>query len=423
MKKIIKPIFILLIFMCVAFSSVFALDSDFKSLDITLLNQNPDPVYAGDVVELALSLDNVGYGTLDGISLQVENDYPFTVVSDNNIQLSKIYSSSDYTSNVKIKLKVDSNAKAGDYAFVIKEINAGVVIEHTINISVASNKNVEIVNINKNSITPGGIENFSFTIKNVGNTNLKNLGFSWNNENSILLPVNGDNKVFINSLNIGEEKVINFTISASSASSADLYKINLVLSYEDTKTSQVTQETSTAGIYVGGKTDFDIIYNSKDSGEYVFTIANIGANDADSVKVSVDDSSKWKTSSKSSEIIGNLNKGDYTTLSYNFIRTSGNLNLKVDYTDTSGNRVSTIKKIKIDSINNLNSNSTFLKNQNAKNMKNSDTNRRNPMGGLQGGLTTIGTWFKNLGYLILIVLILFIGFRVYKKTIGKKVKN
>ena len=425
MNKTLKTMLFIMISIIIASYSTYAEEIDFQSLSVSLINQNPDPVYAGDITEITLGVENAGYGTISNIILEIDNEYPFTVISENQIELASILSSTNYVQNAKFKLKIDSDAKSGDYTIIVKEYpktNPNLVKEHKIIISVGSNKNVEILSIDKNTIQPGAIEEVTFKIKNVGNSNLKNLEFSWANDDNILLPVNLDNKIFIDSLKVAEEKEITFSISASSAATADLYKLDLTLSYQNQDNSETLTQTSSSGIYVGGSTAFDIIFDETSGTEYVYTIANIGANDATSVKISLNENSQWKTSSKNSEIIGNLNKGDYTTISFEFAKTTGPLIFDVQYTDTSGKRITQTIEISTENLGTTNSSintkiGTGLKSGTSQ----TTTTSRNPIGSISSGISTLSTWLKYIGYSLVIGFILFIGFRIYrKKSVSKK---
>ncbi len=74
---------------------------------------------------------------------------------------------------------------------------------------------------------------------------------------------------------------------------------------------------TTAGLFVGGETDFDVSFSESDAGEISLSVANVGNNMAYSVKVSVPDQDDYKVSGSSSTIVGNLEKGDYTIASFN----------------------------------------------------------------------------------------------------------
>ncbi len=421
MKNKIK-FFLGILISSIMLSATFAAEDELKALDISLINQNPDPVYAGDVFEVTIGIENMGYGTIDNVILEIEENYPFSLVSASDIEIDNVYSSDEYTTTEKIKLKVEAGTLAGEYNLIINQIDGNSVIEHLIPINVASNKNIEIVSIDKNSIIPGAIENISFIIKNVGSTNLRNIEFSWEDEDNVILPVNGDNKVFIDKLSSNEEKEVFFTISSSNLVDADLYQIDISLSYENTKTSEITTESSNTGIYVGGETQFDIILDEISSEEYVFSIANIGANDATSVKVSLSKENKMDDIIKTAEIIGDLNKGDYTTLSFEISNLIGNLILDIDYTDTAGNRVSDSKVIEISSTSNTNS--TFGGNRGM--IASGDFPQGGmgggPMSGVTSGISTLKSWLIYLGYGIVGVLILFFGFKTLRKRKAKSSK-
>ncbi len=426
MKKNIQAIFTILLISLLASSFSFAAstddDNNVKTVEITLLNQNPDPVYAGDIVELTLSLVNTGYGALDNVQLTLEDEYPFSIVSEKTIDVGQVLSGTGYEQTKKVKVKINNNAEAGDYVLTIYEKRNGASTEHPITISVASNKNVEIVHIDKNTIIPGSTEEVVFTLKNVGSTDLRNLEFSWQNEDDILLPVNGDNKVFIEKLDTDEETQVSFLISASSAASADLYKLDLTVSYENTKTSEVTEESSSAGMYVGGETEFDITFDEVSYSEYIFTIANIGANDASSVKVTVEETSGISLSSKASEIIGDLNTGDYTTISFELSQVSQQIPFKIEYTDTSGKRISVSKEVSVKTSTGMSVNGTSTSRPSTLG-NTSNSGSRGGMGSLQTGVSTLSTWAKYAGYFLVAVLLLFVAFKMYKKRIAKAKKN
>ena len=118
----------------------------------------------------------------------------------------------------------------------------------------------------------------------------------------------------------------------------------------DNGNSTIT-EISEAGIIVGGQTDFDVSVSDVSSTGIILSVSNIGKNPADSVIVIIPAQSNFRITSGSS-IIGNLAKGDYSVASLEVIPQSrglSNLNVEIQYTDTTGARQTIKKTIEIPS--------------------------------------------------------------------------
>jgi hypothetical protein len=143
------------------------------------------------------------------------------------------------------------------------------------------------------------------------------------------------------------------------------------LSYEDYESKEQSTNT-TAGLFVGGETDFDVSFSESDQGEVSLSVANVGNNMAYSVKVSVPDQEGYRVSGSSSTIVGNLEKGDYTIASFNIVSTqedgksadsssnvklddnnvtsmdSNPLKVQIEYTDAKGERITVDKEVKLE---------------------------------------------------------------------------
>jgi len=126
------------------------------------------------------------------------------------------------------------------------------------------------------------------------------------------------------------------------------------------------------------QTDFDVVVQDSTTSSTTLAIANIGANDAYSVIVRIPDQENFRVTGTSANIIGNLNAGDYTLVSFqitsnanianisttgenmppirSFNRTAtnismvsgGNLVVEIAYTDTLGIRRTIQKEVRLD---------------------------------------------------------------------------
>ena len=94
-------------------------------------------------------------------------------------------------------------------------------------------------------------------------------------------------------------------------SAPGLYKLNLTLNFE-TKDYNSSILNTSAGIFVGGKTNFEVNFSEYSATRGVsISIANVGNNPAYSVLVSIPDQQGYKIKGSNSVMLGNLDKGGY----------------------------------------------------------------------------------------------------------------
>lgn len=318
MKKNI--IFGLFVFVFIALSSSVFADS---FLSIELVNQDPDPATAGNFVDIRIGVENTASMISEDMVLELFEEFPFSVAGGEStvkeVGTLDSYQSGDNYKILKFRVLVDKDAKAGEYDlnfWQFSKNNKDDGIKKSITIDLKTKESAEIIRIDKTDLLPGKMTPLKFAITNVGSAPLRDISFSWINEDGIILPVGSDNTQFIKYMEIGETVEIEYNVIADSNADAGLYKLDLSLSYEDSLDGDVAGFSTVAGIYVGGITDFDIAFSEISNGEVAFSVANIGSNPASSVSVIVPEQQGWTVSGSNSRIIGNLNVGDYTVASF-----------------------------------------------------------------------------------------------------------
>ena len=193
-----------------------------------------------------------------------------------------------------------------------------------------------------------------------------------------MLPVYSDNTKYIRYLDIGKSVDLTYKVIADVNAKPGLYKLNLNLKYESVQNSTSTSISTSAGVFIGGETDFDVAFSQSSQGQTSLSVANTGNNPAQSVSVRVPDQQSFRVSGSNSAIIGNLDKGDYTVVSFQIIQggtgnftganrqrqysqqqanpnfqnsqfagRNNNLRVAIDYTDTTGERRSVEKNASI----------------------------------------------------------------------------
>ena len=360
-----------------------AVETTSPNVQVTFLNQDPSPASAGDIVSVRLKVENTGGGTANNVQLEMLNAYPFSVVDKSSLQeLGTLYgyqTDKNYVT-LEYKVKIDKDVVNGQHDLKLRYKYEGYDwITSTFNINVASKQFAQII-VDKAKLQPGTETDLKFIVTNTGNSPLQNLVFSWSEPNGAVLPVYSDNTKYIKYLDIGKSVDLDYKVIADVNAKPGLYKLNLNLKYESVQNSTSTSISTSAGVFIGGETDFDVAFSQSSQGQTSLSVANTGNNPAQSVSVRVPEQENFRIAGSNSAIIGNLDKGDYTVVSFqitqsgmgNFTsanrqrqssqnyqsstnaqnaRTStvrnNNLRVVIDYTDTTGERRSIEKNVSI----------------------------------------------------------------------------
>lgn len=413
------------ILLCVGLASAqeYTYISESNILTASLVNQNPDPAIAGNTVELRIGVENWGSAPAQGYEVEILFKYPFEALagesyiqSTGNLQG---FQTVDDQKILKFRLRTDKDAGQTSYPIdilIYKSGEKGVsAIKKTLYVDVKNRESAEVIYIDKVKLIPGLQTPVEFTINNVGAAPLRDMSFSWENEDDIILPVGSSDTKYVKFLGIGEKTTLSYDVIADTNAASGLYKLKLSLMYEDPISGEEKEITNNAGIYVGGITDFEVAFSEMSSGETSFSIANIGSNPASSVSVIIPEQTGWSTLGSNSMIIGNLNKGDYTVASFalkenedkktkttdtktdNAKSSSNIIQVDIAYTDTMGERIVVSKDVKMGSP----TNATGMFGRNGKEPTSSltDTIRNNSL------------WI----IVVLLLVIAYFGYKKYKE--------
>ncbi|MFH1510749.1 MAG: COG1361 S-layer family protein [Candidatus Woesearchaeota archaeon] len=318
-----KKALVLCFFIAICALAAYAEVGSSAIIGISVVNQDPDPATAGNVVEIRLGVENTGSAIAENLVMEILPEYPFTIVPGASPILAvgtiNAYQQASDMKILKFRLMVDRDATAGEYELKLKqseEGKVGISVIRTVNIDVKSKESAEIIYIDKTLLVPGMEDTLKFTINNVGNAPLRDLTFSWVNDDKIILPVGGDNTKYVRYIDVGDSAELEYKVIADTNVDAGLYELQLKLAYDDPLSITDKEINTIAGIYVGGGTDFEVAFSETSSGQTSFTIANIGSNPAFSVSVVIPQQQAWRATGSNSMIIGNLNTGDYTVASF-----------------------------------------------------------------------------------------------------------
>lgn len=327
----IKVFLICMIFLALCVNTVHAADEvegDAVVLDVYLVSQNPDPAVAGEDVELRFMVENLGGKEANNPEFELILQYPFTAIpGEEYLKTVKTLSAHQKGSDaviIKYKVRVDKDAIKGTNEIRLRSREAGSdsYSISTLEIEVTGKEYAQIIYVDKAKIDPGKETKLNFTITNVGNSPLKNLLFSWSEKNGIILPVYSDDTKYIKYIDVGDSVELEYIVVADINTVSGLYQLDLNLEYE-TEEGETKEKSTKAGIFVGGETDFDVTFSESSEGQTSLYVANAGNNPALSVTVRIPEQSNFGVSGSASSIIGNLDRGDYTIVSFQITQAAG----------------------------------------------------------------------------------------------------
>ncbi len=309
---------------------------------VTLLNQDPDPARAGDTVDLRFKVENTGDIAVSNLNIELVQDYPFTVIDGPAAQkidsLNAFQSGNNYAT-LQYTVKIDKDAAEGTWQLQLKYTNpaGGGSATPNFGIDVVNKVFAQISAVDKASLEPGKETEMTFTITNAGSAPLQNMVFSWNDPAGVILPIYSSDTKYVKYLEAGQSVNVTYQVIADVKATAGLYQLNLNLKVESRNTTASTISTKT-GVFVGGGTDFDVAFSESSAGQTSLSLANIGNNPAQSVSVSVPRQAAFTVTGASSAIVGNLDKGDYTIVSFQIAQaTAGNFSGQQNRQAPSGN--------------------------------------------------------------------------------------
>jgi hypothetical protein len=348
-------------------------------INITLTRYDPYPAQPGSYLDVWVETDNLGLGDASNLTVEVVPSYPFSI--EPGVSASRSVTTLGSLNNVvfQYKVRVDENAVNGINELKIRYQIAGtggMWITQPYAVFILGKNKLEVSDVSTTILEPGKSTPVVFTLSNVGSSPIRDLSFSWKQSDDLILPVGSDNRKYINSIDIGDHTEVVFTMTTSPDTSPGVYPVTITMSYASGNSTPT--QTSEIGFIVGGTTDFDVSAQGS-SGQVSLSIANIGANNANSVTVEIPDQPSFSATGGSSSILGNLNRGDYTTATFQISSriqrnaTAGgfgqianqSLLIRISYTDTTGLRQSVEKQVSIPSgtFSSSSSTTTFTRSQ------------------------------------------------------------
>jgi hypothetical protein len=351
MNSIRKSILILLI-------PLLFLQSASASTSDYLVTEH-EPVYPGDTVFVWVPIENNGYGTWmtdTVVKLVTANNATDKVIHvlDDAVAIGSLEEWNDMRT-AKFKIHVDQNAVEGEYDFNVYVTAKGqdnpsgnspttVVLKDRI-LVVSGMPVITLSNTSIGTVAPGSTNDVILKFKNEGTGTARNLYADINTASehlaSVFSIVGSGTRFSLGNLHPGEEKEIKFNLIVDAQAQTGVYNIPFQISGMNYSASD------SIGVGVAGITDFELSYQESAS-SFLLSVSNVGVNPAKAVSVEIPTQNGFSVSGSSTQVIGNLNSGDYTSANFQVAqRGSSDMNIRIQYTDAAGVRRSIDKKLPV----------------------------------------------------------------------------
>jgi len=377
MKKTIVLMSFLLIILTL---SVLAQDIDAPGINISFMNQDPDPVGPGEYFEVRFKIHNTMPGTVaEDFQLMLEPEYPFSLDPNENplrnIGDLPALGPGDNVIVVKYKVRVADNAVEGVNPLRLKfrHENLGWFgIEYPISIqTVDANLAISAVVTEPEMIKPGEKVLLKIKLKNMADSTMRDVSLKLDLTFSQFLsqvatitasdsvtafnslpfaPLGSATEQKIYSLAPGEIHEFYYNLITYSDAESKVYKVPVVITYYDELETQYVKN-DIIGLIVGAKPDMSVIiedselYVGKNTGAVSIKFINKGFSDVKFLDVKLGETEEFELLSASEVYVGNVDSDDYETADFSIYLKNGasskektiDIPLTVEYRDANNN--------------------------------------------------------------------------------------
>ncbi len=323
------------------------------------------PVYPGDMTYVYVPIKNIGFGSfMEDVSVEL---VPKDNASANAVTILDYTDSLGTINNwgsqrtAKFRIHVNPDAVEGDYFFNVYLTYTGqqtsgstqptpvtTKFEDQI-LTVKGKPLIVLLNSTIGTVSPMSINKETLLFKNTGTGTVQNavaeIKLADGNTNSVFSILGGGTQFSLGNLKAGDEASITFDLAVDIAARPGVYNLPVKITGLNNYSSD-----NFVGLVVAGTTDFEISYQET-LGSFSLNVANVGVNPASAVTVSLPRQKNFSSTGSSSSVLGNLDPGDYTSALFQITKipgTANNLNIEIQYTDTSGTRQTITKNLMVE---------------------------------------------------------------------------
>jgi hypothetical protein len=347
---------LLLVLASIVVTSVTAYEvAEWYQMQITLVNQKPDPVSPGEYVEVRFKIENRGTKNAEDITFELLPSFPFSLEPGEEAvkKVGSVWGRQigDLGVMVKYKLIVDKEAVEGtNYIKARYKIMDGSWATIEFNMSIQTRTamlGIQAVTLEPEIVAPGEVARLSISLENLVSSVIENIRLKLDLSSVSFAPVNSSNEKLVRSIEPGEKDVIDFILIAESDADADVYKVPITLHYEDELGNNYSTQ-NTLGLQIGDKPDLLVsietttIYLANTHGTVTIKFVNRGLADIKLLSAKLGTSDDYEILNSDEVYVGNIDSDDYETADFdiyvNNVKQGVELPLSIAYRDANNNQ-------------------------------------------------------------------------------------
>ena len=338
-----------------------------SQIEVTLINQEPDPAEPGNYVDVRFKLDNNGSEEARNVEVEILHQYPFSLDPGREALRSagtlQSRQRGDVGVIVKYRLRVDKNAVEGENEIRIKyRIDKGVWVEpeeffidvQTYDAILAINS----VSVDNDFFEPGSSGILRIGVVNEADSLIKDVK-AWLDLGDIpFAPLGSTNEKSIYQIDAKKAHEFSFELLAKPEAESGVYQVPLKISYSD-ELNKGYIKNGTIRIIVNAKPDISVtldkseVYEPGKAGEIVVKVVNKGVTDIKFMNVKLGKSNNYKIISSDEVYLGNIDSDDFETADFDLFVENTNekqveLPLTLEYKDANNNNYRDRISLKLD---------------------------------------------------------------------------
>lgn len=330
MKKTTAFLVAIMLFI-VAMSNVLAA----ANLQVTFLNQDPDPVQVNKNVDVRFKIENLGGDDAKNVDFELVPNFPFTLDSDvalRELGTLKAYTQDSDAVNVKYTLRTDKNAADGDNNLQVRyRINGGSWIVQDVIIDVDANTQDSYVSVFDVStepevLAPGKEAKIIIRLENMDDSRVSDLTtkLDLSATDMPIAPLGSATEKRIGSLNAKDSVIQEYDVIVSADAAPAFYKIPLTIEFKDYDGNEYTKQ-DIISVVVGSEPELSYWVENEDllnvnrKEELSVKFVNKGISDVKFLFLELSETDSFEIISPKEVYLGNIDSDDYETADFTIL--------------------------------------------------------------------------------------------------------